>query len=218
MPGKNRLSSAASAPSPYGLILAAGRGTRFGGRKLLAPVRGRPLVQHVIDAVTAARAGGTLSGAAAVVAASDVALQDLLRQQGIEVTLNEVPEAGLAWSLQLGVSALARPGRETPAGAAVIMLGDQPGVRPATIAALVEAWHTGPSVVIRPRYADDPEEPGHPVLLDRSAWTLVEELDGDTGLSVILRARPGLVSLIEVPGANPDVNTPADLAAFEAGH
>jgi len=215
MPGTNRLSSASSVPGPWGLILAAGRGTRFGGGKLLAPLRGQPLVQHVIDAVVTARQDGVLAGAVAVVAATDGPLRDLFRQQGIEVTENDAPEAGLARSLQLGLATLARPGREAPAGAAVVLLGDQPGVRPATIAALVEAWRTGPSVIIRPRYAARPGEPGHPVMLDRSAWTLAEELEGDTGLGVILRARPGLVSVVDVPGSNPDIDTPADLTLFE---
>lgn len=215
MPVTNRLSSAASVPGAWALILAAGPGSRFGGDKLLAPMAGRPLVRHVIDTVATARQDGVLAGAVAVVAAADGPLRDVFRQQGIEVTENDAPKAGLARSLQLGLAALARPGREVPVGAAVVLLGDQPGVRPATIAALVDAWRTGPCVIIRPRYAAHPGDPGHPVVLDRSAWTLAEELEGDTGLGVILRARPGLVSLIDVPGANPDIDTPADLAAFQ---
>jgi CTP:molybdopterin cytidylyltransferase MocA len=215
MPVTNRPSSGSSIPAAWGLILAAGPGTRFGGQKLLAPIDGRPLVQHVIDAVQAARQNGVLAGAVAVVAAADGPLLDVFRQQGIEVTENDAPRAGLARSLQLGLAALARPGREVAVGAAVVLLGDQPGVRPATIAALVDAWRTGPCVIIRPRYAAHPEEPGHPVVLDRAAWTLAEELEGDTGLGVILRARPGLVSPIDVPGANPDIDTRADLAAFQ---
>ena len=35
------------------VVLAAGEGKRFGGRKLLAPLDGKPLVQHVIDAANA---------------------------------------------------------------------------------------------------------------------------------------------------------------------
>ncbi|MEO8208036.1 MAG: NTP transferase domain-containing protein, partial [Chloroflexota bacterium] len=36
------------------IILAAGRARRFGGGKLLATVDGSPLLQHVLDAVSAA--------------------------------------------------------------------------------------------------------------------------------------------------------------------
>ena len=35
--------------STAGLILGAGLGTRFGGRKLLAPIDGQPMLQHVLD-------------------------------------------------------------------------------------------------------------------------------------------------------------------------
>jgi len=34
------------------VILAAGEGRRFGGPKLLTPLDGKPLLQHVIDAAT----------------------------------------------------------------------------------------------------------------------------------------------------------------------
>jgi len=37
-----------------GLILAAGAGTRFGGTKQLADLRGRPLLEHALEAMTGA--------------------------------------------------------------------------------------------------------------------------------------------------------------------
>ena len=36
------------------VVLAAGAGTRFGGGKLLAQIGGRPILQHVLDALAAA--------------------------------------------------------------------------------------------------------------------------------------------------------------------
>ena len=40
-----------------GLVLAAGAGTRFGGRKQLAELDGRPLLEHAVQAMTAAPVG-----------------------------------------------------------------------------------------------------------------------------------------------------------------
>ena len=40
-----------------GLVLAAGAGSRFGGGKLLATIAGRPVLQHVLDALAEAGVG-----------------------------------------------------------------------------------------------------------------------------------------------------------------
>ena len=40
-----------------GLVLAAGAGSRFGGGKLLARIGGRPVLQHVLDALAEAGVG-----------------------------------------------------------------------------------------------------------------------------------------------------------------
>ena len=65
------------------LVLAAGGAIRFGGPKLLAPLRGRPLVAHVLDIVVRARTAGIVSGAAIVHAANDAALAALADAAGV---------------------------------------------------------------------------------------------------------------------------------------
>ena len=61
-----------------------------------------------------------------------------------------------------------------------------------------------------PVYADDRGR--NPVLVRRPAFGLVGEASGDRGLGPVLEAHPELVSEIAVDGANPDIDTPADLA------
>jgi len=53
------------------LVLAAGKGLRFGGGKLLASYRGRPLLSHVLDVVGAACERRILKGGCAVAFAED---------------------------------------------------------------------------------------------------------------------------------------------------
>jgi len=63
-----------------------------------------------------------------------------------------------------------------------------------------------------PRYAEGGG--ANPALLLRAAWPLVDELSGDTGMARLIRDRPDLVRELPVPGSNPDVDTPDDLAAL----
>ncbi len=199
-------------PAPYAVLLAAGAGSRFGGSKLLAPLRGRPLVAHAAGTLAEAIAMGLVAGGVVVVPANDTALTRHLGAMQLQVVENPDPEAGLASSLQTGLAALDRV--EPPAGAALIVLADQPFLTTGTIAALIDAWRAR-HMSFRPRYALQPSEPGHPVLLDRATWPLVSTLRGDTGLGPAFRAHPDTIGVIDRPGANPEVDTPADLRALE---
>jgi CTP:molybdopterin cytidylyltransferase MocA len=198
-----------SAGGIAGLILAAGAGSRFGGAKLTALLRGRPLVAHVLDVGGRARAAGLLSELRIVIAPGADAVSRLAGQAGAATVVNEAPERGLSSSLRRGLVAL------PDAGAAVVLLADQPLVRLDIIALLVAAWHERLGVMIRPRYAEAPNEPGHPVLLDRSVWPLADRLEGDAGVGKLLPAGAPGVAVIDVTGRNPDVDVPADLHSLE---
>jgi molybdenum cofactor cytidylyltransferase len=194
------------------VLLAAGRATRFGGEKLLAPLAGRPVAAHAADALRRAMEHGVLRGAFAVVRDRDTPLGTLLQERGLELV--EAPDAaqGLAHSLRAGFVALERATLPGPA-AAIVALADQPDTTDTVIAALVARWRATGAGAVRPRYSGEPDVPGHPVLLDRSLWPLVYQLEGDEGLGAVLRDDPSIVELVQVDGRNPDIDTRADLAA-----
>ena len=194
-----------------GLVLAAGSGTRFGGGKVRAPLEGRPLVGHVL---AAAREAGlarivlvlgrdAVDVRAALVAADPGALEGML------VAVNGAPERGLASSLRLGLAAAtAAP---VPSGV-LVLLGDQPRVRPEVIASVLAAAADAPPGTrgVAPVYADDAAP--NPVLLLPPAWAVAARLEGDRGVGPLLASRPELVVRVPVAGTNPDVDTPQDLA------
>ncbi len=199
--------------APYALILAAGQATRFGGDKLLATLRGQPLIAHVAGTVAAAVAADLLGGAVAVVPPGATELGRQLELTGISQVENPAPEAGLAGSIQLGLTALESVARPA-AQAALIVLADQPLLSGDVIRRLVAAWRrSGKSV--RPRYAGSPHVPGHPVLLDRSLWASAQRLAGDHGLGPMLAERPEWCEILDLPGSSPDIDTPSDLTAIE---
>jgi molybdenum cofactor cytidylyltransferase len=199
-----------------GVILAAGSATRFGGGKVRAPLDGRPLVGHVL---AAARAAGLerlvlVLGRDAEAVRAALEDRDPAILEGILVAVNPAPERGLASSLRCGLAAaVARP---APA-AVLVLLGDQPRVRPDVIRALLAgagARAAPPdTLAVVPAYSADGAP--NPVLLLPAAWPLAAELAGDRGLGPLLASRAQLVVRVPVPGDNPDVDTPSDLAALE---
>ncbi len=208
------ISSSSSPPAVWALVLAAGTGSRFGGGKLLAPYRGTPLLQPVLEVVRSAVRSGALAGGAAVLPAGNEALARLVRGVALDPVTSDDPGAGLAGSLRSGLAHLAR--RAGPRDAALIFLGDQPGVRETVVATLVAAFRHDPDPVRRPRYRQEPDIPGHPVLIPRRYWHLAGALEGDRGFGALLQDRAVPVHPIDVPGRNPGVNLPGDLARLES--
>jgi molybdenum cofactor cytidylyltransferase len=190
-----------SALRTAGLVLAAGRATRFGSDKLSATLDGRPLLQHVIDAAAAAPLTPL------IVIVGDV--ERRLDWRGARPVRNPDPRRGLSSSLRLGLDELVT---DAAVGRVVVLLGDQPRVSVAVIERLLSSAADRPVIV--PRYANG--APGNPVVLERAVWPLAAAISGDRGMSQLFAARPDLVAFVDMPGSNPDVDTPADLAALEA--
>ena len=187
-------------PPVTAVVLAAGAGSRFGGGKLLSSVHGRPVLQHVLDRLADAGLEDVLvvlgEGAKAIEAAIEWRTEGRVR--------NPAPDAGLASSLRVGIA-----GVPEHVPAALIVLGDQPLLDPGVVRAILDAGVDPDRPIAAPRYAADGAR--NPVLLHRSAFHLVDSIDGDHGLGPTLAARPSLVREVQVPGSNPDVDTRADL-------
>jgi len=182
-------------------VLAAGTGSRFGGGKLLAPLAGRPILQHVLDKL--AQAG--LEDVTVVLGRDAPAIELAIAWRAERRVVNPDPERGLASSLQVGMDALG-----PDAQAVLIALGDQPLVAVETIRALFDAPADPSRPVVVPVYVGDPGR--NPVLLRRPAFGLTSEATGDRGLGPVLAAHPEAVQMIPISGDNPDVDTHADLA------
>lgn len=185
------------------IVLAAGSASRFGAPKALALLEGRPLLQHVLDAVAAAG----IARVVVILGAAAGAVEPAIAWRAERRVTNPAPERGLASSLQVGLGAIAQ---DSDVDAALVVLGDQPRLRPAVIRAVIDAWRVGGGPVVVPRYAESGTL--NPVLLARSAWALAMALEGDRGMGPLIHRSPELLTEVAVPGDNPDVDTPADLA------
>ncbi|HET9520348.1 MAG TPA: NTP transferase domain-containing protein [Candidatus Limnocylindrales bacterium] len=184
------------------IVLAAGAATRFGSPKALAMLDGRPLLEHVLDAI---RTAGIEEVVVVLGHAADEIEErvDWLSERRVR---NPDPRH-LSSSLQVGLAAVLE--LERPVRAVVIALGDQPRTRPEVIHALMTASREAEEPIVIPRYADGGG--ANPVLVKREAFEVIDEATGDRGLGPLLAGDPDLVHEVPVAGSNPDVDTPADL-------
>jgi molybdenum cofactor cytidylyltransferase len=188
------------------VVLAAGQGLRFGGQKLLAPLRDRPLLQHALDAANAS----SLAPVVVVLGADADAVTAGIRLGRARLVHNVDHATGQASSLRVGLRSL------DASDAAVVVLGDQPNVTAALLDALVAAQRSSgaPAVVCA---QDGRRSP--PTLLHRDLWEEVDALRGDTGARDVL-ARHRDVAVFEVGeglGRLDDIDTPEDRERLARG-
>ena len=163
-----------------GIVPAAGKGQRFGGDKLLAALRGEPLLNHTLRSLLE---GGVVR-VIVVVPPKDgthypaVTMKQavpLLSDPRVAITVNQDPSRGMLSSIQAGISGAV-------GDMFIILPGDMPYVQPETVTAVIDAaQETG--LIVSPRYEG---RRGHPIAIPgrlRAAivkapvsWTLQEVL------------------------------------------
>lgn len=189
-----------------GLLLAAGRGARFGGAKLLAPI---PAASHGVTAGTAIGAAAALhmmaalNDVVAVVRPGDSALEHALAPTGARIVVCERADDGMGTSLACAATAT------IDADGWIVALADMPWIAPASIAAVADALRGGAEIVT-PTFRGDR---GHPVGFARAYGKLLVSLSGDEGARAIVAARQWVVTPVAVddPGIVRDVDRPDDL-------
>ncbi len=188
------------------IILAAGESRRFGSPKQLAALDGRPLLQHVIDAVLEVDA---LDPVVVVLGAHHEEVQAAIDPGRASVVLCLGWDEGLAASLRAGLLAVreAVPDVERVA----IVLGDTPRLESAVIEDVLHAAEGAPpGVAARAMYDGSP---GHPVVLPREMLDAAGELAGEDGARELLAGVP--IVLVEAGGpGGMDVDTPENLEAL----
>lgn len=157
--------------SNAGLILAAGAGTRFGGTKQLAALRGRPLLEHAIEAML----GAGLDRVVVVLGHEAERIRSSVSFGSAEVVIASGWASGQAASLRAGVRAV------FDASAVVITLGDQPFITSSVIAASLDELPGHDAV--RAFYDG---KPGHPVVFGRPVMEAIGSLEGDVGAREVL--------------------------------
>jgi len=201
------------APRVAVLVLAAGRSTRMGGpNKMLADANGQPLVVHAVKAALASQAVevvvvlGHMADEVRAAIEKGVPSKSRLRF----VTNPDFAE-GLSTSVRTGIGALS-----TNADAAIVQLGDMPGVNAGLLDRLMAAYSPveGRSICV-PTVGG---KRGNPVLWARRFFPEMAKLAGDAGAKHLIGEHADLVCEVEMTGeaAVTDIDTPEALAAWRS--
>lgn len=206
------------------IVLAAGMSTRLGSPKQLLEIAGKPLLAIALETLGRSQ----IQEIVVVLGAS----ADLIRRQvaldGSKVVVNEAYREGMGTSLRVGLAAV-----NPRAKAALVVLADQPFLRPSTIDELIGQYEKQQPQIVIPIYRGFR---GNPVLLDRSVFPELAGLSGDIGCRAVFGNHTENILKVPVddPGILLDVDTrtdfeslpeayargefrPAHLATLEAG-
>lgn len=185
--------------APAILLLAAGRGQRFGGDKLVARLAdGTPLV--LASAYPLLVAGGRMLAVVRQPGQGAAAL--LAGLPGVRVCACPAAAAGIGHSIACGVAA-------SPAASGwLIALADMPRIRPATVGALLASLTAGADLVA-PCYQG---RRGHPVGFSARWRDALLALRGDRGARDLLAATALTRLELDDPGVLLDIDRPQDLS------
>ena len=202
------MSSAVDSPSPVsGVILAAGRSSRFGSPKQLLMLNGRPLVRRIVDEAIATRL------AEVIVVVGSGARQVRAALAGADVRIVDNPDyaGGQSTSVRAGLGAVS-----PDSIGAMFLVSDQPNLTAGLIDQLLAVFvRTGRGIVV-PTFAG---RRGSPVTFARGFFPELLALEGDTGGRPIIAAHPHAVVTVPLDSDAPlrDIDTPEDLRRWRIG-
>lgn len=182
------------------VVLAAGLARRMGQPKVLLPwARGQTIIEHILDQLREAR----IHDITVVTGHHADAVRQLAERKGAAVIFNADYAAGdMLSSLKTGLRALA-----ADTSAALVVLGDQPGIEPKIVRQILAAYAEGQGQIVAPSYQ---MRRGHPILIDRCYWQELLALPNDGAPRDVINAHPEAAAYInvETDSVLRDVDTP----------
>ncbi len=192
------------------IVLAAGASTRMGEPKQLLRYEGETLLRRAVKTAlhSACRPVVVVLGASAEVLRADLAHEIALPQTHIVV--NQHWAEGMSSSIRCGIRALEAL-TTAQAEAVVLTLCDQPFVTGAVIHRLLKAYRAGASPLVASAYeAQGKKTRGVPALFSRALFSELQNLRGGAGAKSVIERQLSRATIVAVPEAAFDVDTPHD--------
>jgi len=184
----------------YAMILAAGESKRMGKPKLILPFGETTILGAVINNVLSSKADKIL-----VVLGSDAEkIRKKIENLSLEITTNPGYQKGMLSSVQWGFKNLS-----DNAKAALVCLGDQPGISTVVINKVIDVYKRTRKGIVIPVYK---KNRGHPVLIDIKYRKDVKNLNPDIGLRELVYNHPEdtVEVKVEAPSILHDIDDPDD--------
>jgi molybdenum cofactor cytidylyltransferase len=180
---------------------------RMGRSKALLPFGGAPIIVRVVE--TLAAAGGIAPIVVVTGHEGDRVISALAGRDVLPVHNPDYESGEMLSSVQAGVRAVAGRAHAGRADAVVLSLVDQPGVLPATVRSLVDAWRQTAAPIVSPLHAG---RGGHPVVIAARLFDEILALVPGDSLQTLMRRHDAV--RLRLPVADPavlaDIDTPAD--------
>jgi len=187
-----------------GLVLAAGGSRRLGEPKQLLPYGSGTLLDHTL---ATARASG-FDQLIVALGGNSAEVRRRVNLSGADAVENPDFGEGCSSSIAAGLRAI-----DPRSELMVLMLGDQPGVTPATVRALIAGCEE--ETVVAACLYDDGR--GHPLAFGRTLFGELRGLHGDKAVWKLMDRRAEEVVDVRIPGRIPaDIDTRADYEAVLA--
>lgn len=177
------------------IIMAAGQSRRFGANKLLLPLQGKPVIQHLLDQFPFQLFHQV------VLVYSHEQVRVIAQQYPLQLCHNDHPSRGKWQTIQLGLKTC------DDVEGILFLVADQPLLKEATITTLAKKFLQHPTRIIRPVIAS---KPCNPVFFPASCLQELKSLQGDIGGRTVIRRHSDLVMSIsfEDPSEFIDIDTP----------
>lgn len=183
------------------IVAAAGLSTRMGQSKPLLPFGERTVIEHIVTILQKCPVDETL----VITGHEREAVEQRLAKWPVRAVFNPHYTSGeMLPSIQIGLAAAA-----TAAQAALIILGDQPGLEQSVVEEVIDAYYNGQGAVIVPSYQ---MRRGHPLLIDRKHWAEIQALKESQTLRDFFKGVNVIIHHVEVttPTVLRDMDTPTD--------